>query len=151
MPNAKSNLNATCCGHYSLAAEEVRRLDEMQLFWFFPIGQISRVEFRRLDELVGDTLARRSPFTSTPPGEKQQRRRLFGSKDSVAKAEDDTEYLSETQLANVLQMGSMNPVNSQSIPSNSTSALDIGTLSEAMGRLKVVLRKQPADAPRARA
>ena len=60
----------------AMASPEVRRLDETQLFWFFPLGKIVRVEFHRLDMLPEEILAG-SPFAlSTPPGRAhhQQRR-----------------------------------------------------------------------------
>lgn len=96
----------------AMAAEEVRRLDEMQLFWFFPLGKIVRVEFNRLDMLPDDVLAG-TAFTTPPPGRQQHTPRLGagssrGAGDIVSAfgAEDDSEvdavYVDEVQLASVL-------------------------------------------------
>ena len=36
----------------TIASAAVRRLDEMQLFWFFPLGKIVRVDYNRLDAIA---------------------------------------------------------------------------------------------------
>ena len=128
----------------AMASAEVRRLDEMQLFWFFPLGRVVQVEFNRLNKLP-DEIFEGTPFSKAPRRESQSR--MPPKLAAMAVMDSGAAGSTDSKVSHAYN-ASRNPSLDQTGATYKMKPPETAPDPHTLHSLQRVLHRQPMDAPR---